>query len=62
MHNACTFHAPYEILKELVNADPEVLYLKDACHRTPWDIAKVQYSLCNPKNWRILYLLWWSSK
>ena len=58
MHQACTFHAPYETLKELVDADPDVLYLEDRFHRTPWDVAKVQYSFCNPNNWKILYLLW----
>mmetsp|Transcript_26272 Transcript_26272/g.30519 ORF Transcript_26272/g.30519 Transcript_26272/m.30519 type:complete len:182 (+) Transcript_26272:118-663(+) len=61
IHQACTFHAPYETLKVLVDAEPEVLSLEDDHHRTPWDVAKVQYSFLNPMNWRILCLLWGKS-
>ncbi len=58
MHQACTFHAPFETLRVLVNADPQVVYLQDRFQRTPWDVAKVQYTFLNPMNWRVLCLLW----
>ena len=61
MHQACTFHAPFDTLKVMVNADPDVLILPDRFQRTPWDVAKVQYSFLNPMNWRILCLLWGGS-
>jgi len=57
LHQACTFHAPYEVIEVLAEASPEALYIEDANGRTPWDIAKVTYFLYNPKYWKILYIL-----
>ena len=57
LHQACTFHASYDIVKTLVDALPEALYIEDAHGRTPWDIAKVTYFLFNPFSWKVLYLL-----
>ena len=57
LHQACIFHAPYEVIKVLVEASPAALYIEDANGRTPWDIAKVTYFLFNPKYWKILHLL-----
>eukprot|EP00979_Chaetoceros_neogracilis_P009304 scaffold2111_cov267-Chaetoceros_neogracile.AAC.15 len=57
LHQACIFHAPYEVIKVLVEASPAALYIEDANGRTPWDIAKVTYFLFNPKYWKLLHLL-----
>ena len=57
LHQACIFHAPYEVIAILAAAHPEALYIQDANGRTPWDIAKVTYFLFNPMYWKILYIL-----
>lgn len=58
LHQVCTFHAPYEIIKMLVDACPRALDIKDGLGRTPWDIAKIQYfDPFHLDNWKVLYLL-----
>lgn len=57
LHQACLFHASYDVIKVLVEALPEAVYIEDAQGRTPWDIAKVNYFFFNPWNWKVLYLL-----
>lgn len=57
LHQACTFRAPYEVIRVMVEAFPEALHVEDEQGRTPWDIAKVTYFIFNPVYWKILYLL-----
>ena len=57
LHQACMFHAPYPIIKALVDACPIALNIQDVHGRTPWDIAKVQYLSFNPQHWKVLYLI-----
>lgn len=57
LHQACLFHAPYDVIKVMVEASPEAVYIEDAQGRTPWDIAKVNYFFLSPWNWKVLYLL-----
>ena len=57
LHVACTFGVPYVILKEMVVACPEAIHIRDKYGRTPWDIAKVQYTFLNPRSWPVLFLL-----
>ena len=57
LHTACTFSAPYEVIKVLCDASPRAVFIKDNNGRTPWDIAKVQYTIFNPWNWFILRTL-----
>lgn len=57
LHQACTFKASFEILKILVNKNPEAVFIRDCHDRTPFDVAKVMYSIFYPDTWKIWYLL-----
>jgi len=57
LHQACTFHAPLDVIYLLIDAYPEAIHQKDELGRTPFDISKSTFPLLNPSNWKVLYKL-----